>query len=555
MAQASQRNYGFESFPRKTLCHPTALGSAAHKIDIPIIEAAKKAEWGVVRALIDKGANINAANEDGDRLIFIAMDCEAWKMVKYLIDRGADINSPNKDGDTVIFAAAYCEAWEIVEYLIDKGADINSPNEDGDRLINIAVENDQFALAVYLAELKQYMAHNDDVATQIAPAAQSDIISKAAASTDQPEQTIQEDRPMKGTKIIQTEQLTDLQTEPASVQPIIDTATAACAEQLPPKQVSSLVAEEAAASSSGDEGLGASVSTPPTPRKSEHKINNMDKLWHELTAGKYNDIEQLLTGIDGGDLISNAQAFLDIKENALKFPEILLFGMALKAGKIEGGDEIIKKSIVKMTEMDVTKTDAGTELLEHYKIAIGEILDLSDKHIIDLQGLLHYAISEIQTVSYGYEGVKLLHLAAKAGHSDIIKLLKIGGKDVVNGLNSKNKLSPLYYAMVFDQNECVNELLSYENIDVFAGFAEYKPIAVVLSNVKKWREFTTKFHAASQNHKVTEDEIIDLSLTITGILEDYPLCDKYSSLQNIKLTLEAVLGNTSGFDFEGMMDW
>ena len=70
----------------------------------------------IMEHLMENGANVNAANPDGQTvLIFAAGSAYAYailgtgdhaKMVKYLIDNGAEVNTVTKAGNTALLFAA-----------------------------------------------------------------------------------------------------------------------------------------------------------------------------------------------------------------------------------------------------------------------------------------------------------------------------------------------------------------------------------------------------------------------------------------------------------------
>lgn len=53
------------------------------------------------------------------------------KMVKYLVEKGADVNAKNKNGETALMIASSDGKLEIIKYLISKSADINATDKNG----------------------------------------------------------------------------------------------------------------------------------------------------------------------------------------------------------------------------------------------------------------------------------------------------------------------------------------------------------------------------------------------------------------------------------------
>ncbi|TAL29523.1 MAG: ankyrin repeat domain-containing protein [Alphaproteobacteria bacterium] len=87
-------------------------------------------------ALLDKGANANAANEENNwTALHSAAGGQHRTIVERLIEKGADVNAVSKDGTTTpLCAAVQCaetgrDPVELVKYLLSKGAD---PNKGSD---------------------------------------------------------------------------------------------------------------------------------------------------------------------------------------------------------------------------------------------------------------------------------------------------------------------------------------------------------------------------------------------------------------------------------------
>jgi beta-lactamase regulating signal transducer with metallopeptidase domain len=98
--------------------------------DRALYEAAEQGDVEEVTALLDAGANINAAIQgDGTPLIGAARSGH-MNAVRLLLDRGADPNLPVQgDGNPLIMAAREGHR-EIVELLLDRGARIDDIVED-----------------------------------------------------------------------------------------------------------------------------------------------------------------------------------------------------------------------------------------------------------------------------------------------------------------------------------------------------------------------------------------------------------------------------------------
>jgi ankyrin repeat protein len=98
----------------------TALGRAA--------QAGKTA---VATLLIERGANVNARAVDGSTPLFYAAEADRAAMARLLLDRGADPNIPGRKGARPLAAAAYNGSAASVELLLKRGADPNALDDEG----------------------------------------------------------------------------------------------------------------------------------------------------------------------------------------------------------------------------------------------------------------------------------------------------------------------------------------------------------------------------------------------------------------------------------------
>jgi ankyrin repeat protein len=87
--------------------------------------AIQKRQNGLVKILIEKGADVNAKNSHGQGALLIAIASGNDKIVKYLIDCGADVNAKDNNGRTPLFMAIQKNKPGIAKLLIERGADVN----------------------------------------------------------------------------------------------------------------------------------------------------------------------------------------------------------------------------------------------------------------------------------------------------------------------------------------------------------------------------------------------------------------------------------------------
>ncbi len=94
--------------------------------DLPLVDAARNADAGAVRALIQKGANVNAAEGDGTTALHWAAHRDDLATVDLLIRSGARVNAANDLGATPLWAACLNGNPAIVRRLLQAGANPNA---------------------------------------------------------------------------------------------------------------------------------------------------------------------------------------------------------------------------------------------------------------------------------------------------------------------------------------------------------------------------------------------------------------------------------------------
>ncbi len=91
--------------------------------------------------LIDKGADVNHADNDGNTALIIHTDMHCSRdIVKEFIRAGANLNAKNKTGNTALHYALRNGNTDVARLLIKKGADYEIANNDGITPVDIAVE-------------------------------------------------------------------------------------------------------------------------------------------------------------------------------------------------------------------------------------------------------------------------------------------------------------------------------------------------------------------------------------------------------------------------------
>jgi ankyrin repeat protein len=98
--------------------------------DEDLVVAAQGCHTEAAQTLLKMGAKVNTLR-NGRSALFMAAWSHCLDTVKMLVGGGADVNAKSGDGRTALMQAAGDGRTEIVQYLMDHGADMEAKDEAG----------------------------------------------------------------------------------------------------------------------------------------------------------------------------------------------------------------------------------------------------------------------------------------------------------------------------------------------------------------------------------------------------------------------------------------
>ncbi|RYP49043.1 hypothetical protein DL769_011135 [Monosporascus sp. CRB-8-3] len=114
------------------------------ELTCPIIAAAKKGEKDILERLINAKADVDVFGGPhmSSPLTYAAMSLPQ-SSIRSLLDAGANINLADNDGDTALILASWVGEAEIVQCLLDRGADVLHRDNAGKNALQRALEGEK----------------------------------------------------------------------------------------------------------------------------------------------------------------------------------------------------------------------------------------------------------------------------------------------------------------------------------------------------------------------------------------------------------------------------
>jgi len=136
------------------------VASAAAAQRPPLVDAARNVDKEQVRALVQQGANVNAADADGTTALHWASYRDDLDIADLLIRAGAKANVANDLGATPLWTASQNGSATMVRRLLDAGANPDAPLLSGETPLMIAARSGSPAcVEQLLAKGAQVNAH------------------------------------------------------------------------------------------------------------------------------------------------------------------------------------------------------------------------------------------------------------------------------------------------------------------------------------------------------------------------------------------------------------
>ncbi len=128
--------------------------SSVAAVNSAVADAAMKGDTAALRALVQKKADVNAAQADGATAIQWAAYRNDLEMANILIAAGADVKLANRDASTPLRLAAENGSARMIGKLLEAGADPNERTPNGETPLMMAARNGNIAALELLLDHK-----------------------------------------------------------------------------------------------------------------------------------------------------------------------------------------------------------------------------------------------------------------------------------------------------------------------------------------------------------------------------------------------------------------
>lgn len=113
------------------LCASTGGPTSIERYPAARLYIASQFEVDVVSLCLDRGADVNAAENFGRTSLFVASGQGHVDVATLLLDRGADVNRANQNGAPPLYIASQAVRVAVATLLLDRGADVDRAKHNG----------------------------------------------------------------------------------------------------------------------------------------------------------------------------------------------------------------------------------------------------------------------------------------------------------------------------------------------------------------------------------------------------------------------------------------
>lgn len=119
----------------------------------PLHYACMKGHEEIAKLLLDRGANFNSKNSDGNTALHVAIIHNHVHIVELLLSRGVGISITNDDSHSAIHIASFEGRYKTVELLLNNGIDIDTcTDRNSDTALILASSRGHFEIVKLLLD-------------------------------------------------------------------------------------------------------------------------------------------------------------------------------------------------------------------------------------------------------------------------------------------------------------------------------------------------------------------------------------------------------------------